>query len=153
MATPFERVKHLNSTLKFDGVNRSIDVSAMVPNDLENSWSLASPWFRAWVLSTKLSNAESSPDFGDNRLEGKPTNPPCSNPGQNRGSRRGPSSVLSWSYPSLRISRQTPKLSDIFVDKNFRDPLPKHAGNLECQPIRGTCTVTVVVSIGRCNTI
>ena len=40
----------------------------MVLDYFEDAWSFPSPRFGAWMLSTKLRNAERGPNFIDNRL-------------------------------------------------------------------------------------
>jgi len=61
-------MKYVDRVLKFDRVHRSIGVSAMVLDYFEDPWSFPSPRFRAWVLATKLRNAESGSNFIDHRL-------------------------------------------------------------------------------------
>src|SRR5260370_37238447 len=61
-------MKYVDGVLEFDRVHRSIGVSAMVLDYFENPWSFPSPRFRAWVLATKLRNAESGSNFIDHRL-------------------------------------------------------------------------------------
>ena len=61
-------MKYVDRVLKFDRVHRSIGVSAMVLDYFEDAWSFPSPRFRAWVLATKLRNAERGSNFIDNRL-------------------------------------------------------------------------------------
>jgi hypothetical protein len=61
-------MKYVDRVLKFDRVHRSIGVSAMVLHYFEDPWSFPSPRFRAWVLATKLRNAESGSNFIDHRL-------------------------------------------------------------------------------------
>ena len=63
-----EGMKYVDRVLKFDRVHRSIGVSAMVLDYFEAPWSFPSPRFRAWVLATKLRNAESGSNFIDHRL-------------------------------------------------------------------------------------
>jgi hypothetical protein len=54
-------MKYVDGLLEFDRVYRSIGVSAMVLDHFEDPWSFPSPRFCAWVLATKLRNAESVP--------------------------------------------------------------------------------------------
>src|SRR6266699_13016 len=61
-------MKYVDGVLEFDRVHRSIGVSAMVLDYFEDPWSFPSPRFRAWVLATKLRNAESGSNFIDHRL-------------------------------------------------------------------------------------
>src|SRR6266404_3664820 len=61
-------MKYVDGVLEFDRVHRSIGISAMVLDYFEDPWSLPSPRFRAWVLATKLRNAESGSNFIDRRL-------------------------------------------------------------------------------------
>src|SRR6266566_2694863 len=61
-------MKYVDGVLEFDRVHRSIGISAMVLDYFEDPWSFPSPRFRAWVLATKLRNAESGSNFIDHRL-------------------------------------------------------------------------------------
>src|SRR6266436_2365561 len=61
-------MKYVDGVLEFDRVHRSIGISAMVLDHFEDPWSFPSPRFRAWVLATKLRNAESGSNFIDHRL-------------------------------------------------------------------------------------
>src|SRR2546423_11891196 len=61
-------MKYIDGVFEFDRVHRSIGISAMVLDYFEAPWSFPSPRFRAWVLATKLRNAESGSNFIDHRL-------------------------------------------------------------------------------------
>jgi len=61
-------MKYVDGLLEFDRVYRSIGVSAMVLDYFEDPWSFPSPRFCAWVLATKLRNAESGSNFIDHGL-------------------------------------------------------------------------------------
>src|ERR1700693_5153683 len=129
-----ERMKHVDSTPKFNRVNSAIGVRAIVLDHFEDPWSLPSPRFRARVFPTKLCNAEGGSNFIDNRF------------GESQQvflARCGPEQRLLAGYPlrsrhriipvlGVRVNRLTS--SNILVDKHVRDPFPKGAGNPECQP-------------------
>src|SRR6266568_7509155 len=61
-------MKYVDGVLEFDRVHSSIGISAMALDYFEDPWSFPSPRFRAWVLATKLRNAESGSNFIDHRL-------------------------------------------------------------------------------------
>src|SRR5579859_2927515 len=127
-------MKDINRPLKFDRVNSPIGVSGMVVDHLEHAWSLPSPRFRAWVLSAKLCNAEGRSNFIDDR------------PGESQQvvlARSGPEQRLLAGDPLRSCHVIIPVLgylvkrsnsSNILVEKDFRDRLPKDAGDPECQP-------------------
>ncbi len=78
-------MKYVDGVLEFDRVHRSISISAMALDYFEGSWSFPSPRFRAWVLATKLRNAESGSNFIDHRLRGKVNWSSLLDPVQNSG--------------------------------------------------------------------
>jgi len=61
-------MKHVDRTAKFDRVNSSIGVCAMIFDHFKDAWSFSSPRFRAWMLSAKLCDAESRSNFSDNSV-------------------------------------------------------------------------------------
>jgi hypothetical protein len=126
-------MKHIDDILKFHRVNRPKGVCAMVLDHFKDSWSLPSPRLSIWVLSAKLCNAESGSYFIDNRLgESQQVFLARSNPVQR---------LLAWDplrsrhgiIPVLGYWVKGSNSLNILVDKHFRDPLSKDAGNLECQ--------------------
>jgi hypothetical protein len=122
-------MKYVDRALKFDRVQRSIGVSAMVLDNFEDPWSFPSPRFRAWVLATKLRNAESGSNFIDS---GKANRSSLLDPVQNSGFSPGTLSV-SCEYPSFRISRQAANPSNIIVE-HFHNSPSRGTGNTKCQP-------------------
>src|SRR5260370_11941486 len=63
-----ESMKHVNSSLKFDRVNRPKGVCAKVLDHLKDPWALAPPRFRVLTLSPKLSTAETRSNIIDHSL-------------------------------------------------------------------------------------
>jgi hypothetical protein len=61
-------MKYVDGLLEFDRVYRAIGVSTMVLDYFEDPWSFPSSRFCAWMLATKLRNAESGSNFIDHGL-------------------------------------------------------------------------------------
>jgi hypothetical protein len=61
-------MKHINSTFKPDGIDRSVGVPAVIVNDFKNTGTLTFPGFRIGVFSAKLRHAKSGSNLIFDRL-------------------------------------------------------------------------------------
>src|SRR5271156_937255 len=58
-----ENVQHVDGALKPYRIGGPVRVAAIVLDDLKDAWPLASPRFRAGMLSSELGDAKSGADF------------------------------------------------------------------------------------------